>query len=191
MTSVGKLRLTRAQRRGLFSRDKSVPWPVLAGEGVPPVAVGYTHTLSSRLRIEVTKVNRRRNRWTLEYLVHDDRETGFYLLPAARSLPVDEKGNVTPMPPEEEIGYSKNPKAPRADRARTVPTSVQNVIDMQGRLHQAERPASQAERNAQARSVREKLHQALDGLTPSAQTALLARIERDIAEAQEQDAEAA
>lgn len=185
------LRLTRDQRRRFFSRDKNVGHPVLAGEGKVPVAAGYVHQLSPRLSFEIIRVHLKRGRWRLEYVIHDDRENPFYLLPTGRSVPLDEKGNVTPMPPEEEIGYSRNPLAPRADRARSVPPDVQNVIDMQAKLHQAERPKSTSELRSQERSVRAELHRAMDGLSPAAQTALLAEIKRQIADAIDQEAQAA
>lgn len=185
------LRLTRDQRSRFFSRDKNVARPVLAGEGKVPVPVGYVHQLSPRLSFEVVRVHLKRGKWRLEYVIHDDRENPFYLLPTGRSVPLDEKGNVTPMPAEEEIGYSRNPLAPRADRARSVPPDVQNVIDMQAKLHRAERPQSTSELRSQERSIRARLHEAMKDLSPSAQAALLAGIERQIAEAADQKVEAA
>lgn len=185
------LKLTREQRRRFFSRDKRDPWPELGGEGVPPVQVGYVHTLSTRLSFQVTKVNRRRGRWSLEYRIIDDREEAFYLIPAARSLPIDERGNVTPMAPEEEIGYTRDPRRARADYMRSVPPNLQNVYSMQAKLTRAEMPASEAELRSQERSFRGRLHAALNTLTPAAKTALLTRLEHDLAEATKEEQQAA
>lgn len=187
-----KLHLTREQREAFFSRDRSVPWPKLAGDGPPPIERGYVHRLSSRLSIEVTKVSRtKRGGWEAEYRIYDDREERFYLLPTARTLPVDERGNVTPMAPEEEIGYTRNPRKGRADQVPSVPPDLQNVYSMQAKLRQAERPISDSEWRSQSRSVREQLHQAMNQLGSAGQTALLARIKRDIEEAIENEREAA
>lgn len=190
--SEGTLKLTQAQRAGFFTRDKSVPWPVLAGEGVPPVKAGYVHKLSSRMSIEIIRVHIKRGRWRLEYKLHDDRDPKFYLMPGGVTLETDEKGNLTDtMPPEEEIGYTQNPKRRRLDPLPTVPPDVQNVITMRAKLEGAQRSSSQSERNSQARSVREKLHRTLDGLSPEGQVALLAGIERQMQEAIAQEREAA
>lgn len=191
-----KLSLTRVQRAAFFSRDKTVAWPTLAGEGVPPVKVGYVHRLSSRLSFEVTKVSFKNGKWSLEYKIHDDREECFYLLPTARSVPIDERGNVTPMAPEEEIGYSRNPKSPRADYLRSVPPNVQNVIDMQARLASAERrreddPEREAKEDLRRvnAEVKELIKRAVKmGIDPSS---IIAPIAREVQEQHRQLSEAA
>lgn len=138
----GKLNLTSKQRAAFFSRDKSVAWPTLAGLGIPPVQVGYVHRLSSRLSFEITKVSFKNGRWSLDYKITDDREERYYLMPGAVSFQTDEKGHLLgDMPPEEEIGYTQNPKKVRADTAPSVPPNVQNVLVMRAKLHDAEHDA--------------------------------------------------
>ena len=131
-----KLKLTRAQRAGFFGSDR---WPVLAGKGKAPVSVGYVHKLSTRLSFEVVRVQHPKpGEWKLEYHVTDDREQRFYLLPTARTLQTDEAGKFVPMPPEEEIGYTRNPRRVRGDWLRTVPPNLHNVMTMKSRLQSAE-----------------------------------------------------
>lgn len=145
------LRLTRAQRAAFFSRDKSVAWPTLAGEGKAPVQAGYVHRLSSRLSIEITKVSHKRGKWSAEYKLHDDREEPLYLVPMQSSLertaraPKDEHGQPIIGAPEEEIGYTRDPRRRRADYLCSVPPDVQSVIDMRARLDMAVGDAERAE----------------------------------------------
>lgn len=189
MSEQPKLKLSKAQRAAFFARQ----WPKLAGDGPPPVEVGYLHRLSSRLSFEVVKVNRtKRGGWQLDYRVTDDREENFYLVPMQSSLermaraPRDEDRLPVLGAPEEDIGYTRDPRRSRMDPLKAVPPNIQNVIAMRAKLESAQRPASRTELNAQARSFRERLHSVLDGLNPTGQAALLARLERELAEAQEQ-----
>ena len=183
--SETKLKLTSAQRRAFFSRDRKVARPTLAGEGKCPVEVGYVHRLSSRVSFEVTKVSHKHGKWSIEYHVTDDREEWCFLLPTARTLATDRAGKLLPMAPEEEIGYTRNPKLRHADEVRSVPPDVQNVIDMQAKLTRAQRPVTSSEKLSQMRSFKERLRETMDSLTPTAQTALLASLERTLTQAQD------
>jgi hypothetical protein len=130
------VKLTGKQRDAFFAGE----WPVLAGEGKPPLSRGDTHALSSRLSFEVLRVHLKRGRWRLEYRVIDDRDVRYWLLPAAASfLTDDDSGELSDLlPAEEEIGYTRSSRRRRADHLPTVAPRLQNVYSLRGRLNNAE-----------------------------------------------------
>lgn len=155
----GKIKLSAGERRAFFQRD----WPELAGKGESPDLVQTRYALSSRLSFTVDKIHRHRKGWRLEYSVVDDREERFYLLPAGVKLDVSEDG-IPQLLPEEEIGYTRNPKRRHVDELPTVTPDVQKVLDMRSRLQAAQRideDQEMAERRnrQQARSINRALTQ--------------------------------
>jgi len=178
-----KLTLTREQRAAFFAGN----WPQIRGEGTCPVEVGHVHRLSSLLRIEVTMIRKpKRGGWRLEYDVYDQRaDRDVYLMPAARSLRVAEDGLPAFANVGDELGYGSNPRD--SIDAGVVPVSYKNVLRMTARSKDAARrlaERSEDERRKQERAVRERLRDALQNLTPTAQIELLAAIEREIESAQ-------
>jgi hypothetical protein len=127
---MSELRLTRQQRAAFFAGN----WPRLAGKGAAPVKAGYTCQLSTRLSFEVIRVHHKRGRWRLEYQVTDDRDQRYWLLPGNVSLRTDERGALMPAPPEEDVGYTRNPKRARLDPLPAVPPDVHNVLRMRAKL---------------------------------------------------------
>lgn len=158
----------------------------LTGEVIPAVK-------TPSLVIEMAKPRRhRKGHWLAPFaVVIDDRRRGLYLMPTAHAVRVDDKGRVLPMSQAEEHGMTTSPRDPVGAGGVLSGAEYQTVIQMPSRLRKAEGPTSHHERRSQERAVREELHQALEGLSPIAQTALLAGIKRQIEEAIEADAEAA
>lgn len=64
------LRLTRAQRMGLFEGE----CPHIGGEGEPPVEAGETVQLSSKVTLRVIRVDVKAGKWTLRYELIDTRD---------------------------------------------------------------------------------------------------------------------
>lgn len=157
----GRIRLTAKERHAFFARD----WPLLAAEGKPPELTQRHYRLSPRLAFTITRIHRTRKGYRLEYDVVDDREERFFLLPAAMSVPpTDERGEFIDgaLPPEEEIGYTQNPKRRRCDELPTVRPNVQSVLSMRARLTQAERTDHGEElAKRQARSINENVRDVL------------------------------
>lgn len=185
------LSLTRGQRAACFAGR----WPHLSGVGPCPAKAGYVYSLSSRLSIEITGVRRlKRGRWMLQYVVHDRRpDRDLYLLPTARSLKTDERGATLPMPAEEELCYTGNPKRKVLD-AGTVPLDYQDVVRMQARNQAAKRTIEARTERAEelaredARRVASWLRAAVIqaariGIDP---TLMLARVQREIAALEKQ-----
>lgn len=134
--TAGKIKLSADERAAFFARD----WPELAGSGKPPQLTERHYALSSRLSFTVRLIHRTRKGWRLEYDVIDDREERFMLLPSATSFPTDERGQpLEGLPPEEEIGYTRNPKRRTIDELPAVRPDVQNVIGMRSRLSDTQR----------------------------------------------------
>ncbi len=149
--TAGKIKLSADERAAFFARD----WPELAGSGKPPQLTERHYALSSRLSFTVRLIHRTRKGWRLEYDVTDDREERFHLLPTATSFPTDERGQpLEGLPPEEEIGYTRNPKRTTIDPLCAVPPNVQNVLSMRAKLSDTQRrrdddPEAEAERDLQ------------------------------------------
>lgn len=182
-----RLKLTAGQRRAFFAGE----WPVLAGDGLAPVSAGYVHRLSSRLSLTVERVHIRKGRWRLEYSVLDDRDERFYLVPMMTSLermakaPLGDDGLPEMGPPEEDLGYTRDPRRVRADEGPALRPDLQTVIEMRSRLTTGQRNVGSADQRRQReRAARERLRETLDGLDPVAQIALLAQIEQMIDDAQ-------
>lgn len=142
----GQIKLSGKERAAFFAGD----WPSLGGEGKPPAIPKDLQTrLSSRLSFVTVTVHRlRRGRekgwdWELQYRVIDDREERFHLTPAAAFFETDETGNLLDMPPEEEIGYTRNPKKKTIDELPSVPPDVQKVIDTRARLERVQTERSE------------------------------------------------
>lgn len=195
----GKIKLTADERRAFFRRD----WPRLGGEGKPPaIPRGMRVELSSRLSFEVQTLHRvRKGRaWEIEYKVIDDREERFYLMPSAANFEKrDETGkqievDIEDLPPEEEIGYTRNPKRRTVDEQPCVPPNIQKVIDARSRLAQAERLEKEEQthrENAQVAGRRLKdvcTRMVRLGIDP---TPMLADFQRQIEQAEQEMQEAA
>lgn len=180
------MKLTRKQRAQFFARD----WPLLAGKGKPPCEPGYVHHLSTRLWFTVTNVRLTRGGWRLVYKVYDDREEPFHLMPTAASFPTNERGQmVDDLPPEEEIGYTRNPKRRTIDPLRSVPPNVQNVIRMRARLQHAQRYQSEKAEQAARDDVRRFAARVRDVTVRAARMGvdtvpIIARLERELREAE-------
>lgn len=143
----GELRLTPEQRKAFFAGR----WPELVGTGKPPELTKLRYELSDRLALTV-RVHRSRKGWRLEPTIHDDRDERYFLLASSTGLAVDERGRpLEAVPPEEDIGYTRNPKREAiVDASPAVRPDVQNVLDMRARLHDSEYDREQrAEREAE------------------------------------------
>lgn len=146
----GEICLTAEQRKEFFAGR----WPELAGLGKPPEIVRHRYELSDRLAFSVSIPRRTRKGWRLEVTIHDDRDERYYLLRTGSGLAVDERGRpLDEMPPEEDIGYTRNPKRKGViDPEPGVRPDIQNVLVMRAKLQDAtydseERQGDQVERD--------------------------------------------
>lgn len=138
----GKVKLSARERSAFFAGN----WPELADQGKPPELTERHYALSSRLSFTVRGIHRTKKGYRLEYDVVDDREERFHLLPASASFPTDERGQpLADMPPEEEIGYTRNPKRRVVDDLPTVRPDTQKVLAMRSRLSRAQTDSRQEE----------------------------------------------
>lgn len=110
------LRLTREQRAAFFDGA----WPRLKGEGTFPGEEGQVVRLSSRLAFRIEEVRTPASGgWSLSYTVLDQRpDRDRYLGPA----PVVSEGEALTKRwhPDEELGYTGNPKTALADAGTCV-----------------------------------------------------------------------
>jgi len=138
----GKIKLTQNERQAFFDGD----WPELADQGKPPELTQHHYALSSRLSFTVRTIHRTKKGYRLEYDVIDDREERFLLMPAAATIPIDDDGQMLEgLPPEEEIGYTRNPKRRVVDELPTVRPDTQKVLAMRARLSRSQTTDRQEE----------------------------------------------
>lgn len=185
----GEICLTAEQRKEFFAGR----WPELAGLGKPPEIVRHRYELSDRLAFTVSIPRRTRKGWRLEVTIHDDREERYFLLRTGSGLALDERGRpLDEMPPEEDIGYTRNPKREGViDPEPGVRPDIQNVLVMRAKLqdhgydrdHRAEQEAERHLQRAQA-EVRELVKRAVHlGVDPAL---ALARVVKAVEESHDE-----
>lgn len=110
-----RLPLTRRQRQGLFDGT----FPAIVGVGECPVGAGDVVHLSSRVSLEVKRIDVKNGKWTLRYEVRDRRDSVHLLRrtpPAHRAgdeLDIEDEGAIREA--AEQSFYTAEPRSAVAD----------------------------------------------------------------------------
>lgn len=188
------MKLTREQRF-LLMRG-TCPRIAFPADDAPEVKKGQSVKLSKNVEIEITGLTRtKKGEIVVEYVLRDFRATLLRRLPQVHTPVSDAEGYVRP-PGDDEIeaarldsGYTHSRHGAIEDAGEAVPEIDQAKLTTAARLVFARREQDREEASRKReKAVRDRLREALKGLDPDSQIALLAAIEREIQRAGAQEA---
>jgi hypothetical protein len=172
------MKLKRHQRAAIFAGEKIR----ISGKGDCPVKTGDEIRLSPRVAIRVRLIRRnRRNNWSLDYTIVDDRD--LYLLPSSRTIGLTEDGEARAMSEADALGYTTS-RARALDAGEALDATYAKTVDRRRRLKAAMNQQERAEEFAKrdVRVLAAQMKQATDQMVKAGADPqpMLAALQREL-----------
>jgi hypothetical protein len=172
------MKLNRHQRSAIFAGEKIR----ISGQGDCPVKAGDEIRLSPRVAIRVSLIRRnRRNNWSLDYTIVDDRD--LYLLPSNRTIGLTEDGEARAMSEADALGYTTS-RSRALDAGEALDATYAKTVDRRRRLQKAMNQRERAEEFAKrdVRILAAQMKQATDQMVKAGADPqpMLAALQREL-----------